>query len=79
MTIKEANTAGIIVEILTNQNIPTGNVYKLCGVTREFDGKIPGWKQYRQGKCFLHPNVRCRILDNRPFHGQYDHFKGITL
>lgn len=66
--------SGIIVETLTSfNNVPTGNVYKISGWNAD-KTKVIAWKQYRQGKIELHPSVLCRILDDRPFSGNYGPF-----
>lgn len=68
------NQSGIIIETLTSAGIPTGNVYKIGCDQPCADGRLIAWKQYRQGKVKLHPSVRCRVLDARPFHGTYGPF-----
>jgi hypothetical protein len=74
MRIKDAaKTAGIIVETLSSAGFPTGNVYKMTSAVSP-DGKHYAWLQYRQGKRKLHPNVACRVLDPKPFSGQYGPF-----
>lgn len=68
-----ASKDGIIIETLTSTFAPTGNVYKIVGWNAA-KTKVIAWKQYRQGKILLHPENKCRILDNKPYSGNYGPF-----
>jgi len=71
-----ADRNGIIIETLGSHvagTLPTGNVYKVVGWNAT-KSKVVAWKQYRQGKVELHPTVPCRILDNKPYSGNYGPF-----
>ena len=54
---------GTIVETLTSQDIPTGNVYKLTGEVYP-SGQAKAYKAFRQGQARLHISTRCRVLEN---------------
>jgi hypothetical protein len=40
--------------------VPTWNVYKI--VRADNSGRIPAWREHRQGKTWLHPSCPCRIV-----------------
>lgn len=68
-----ATRNGIIIETCRADGVPTGNVYKVSGWNGS-KSKVVAWKQYRQGKVELHPSVHCRVLDGKPYSGQYGPF-----
>ena len=74
MKVNDISTRnGIIIETLTATGVPTGNVYKVSGWNGS-KTKVIAWRQYRQGKTELHPSVRCRVLDPKPYSGNYGPF-----